>query len=151
MLKETKEEKLIKYVKLYSELKQAKKYILNSHIQKYESFCFFAKIKNRNKIFLPRRVRSLIKNSGSYFICLVSDYSLDFIHSEFNMKTPMELIDFFKENHEEVYCTKVRKTIKISKRAMEKLNLKPNDLVLILPYNSGFIIKNPENCDKSLL
>ena len=147
MKPETKERKLIKYVKLFSDLTSTKKALSTAHINKYGSSCFFAKIKKGNKLILPSKMDSFIKNCGTNFICLLSDDSLDFVHNEFILKTPKKLIELFGEYYEEVYFIKLKKTIKIPKKAIKKLNIKTNDLVLVYIYNSGFIIKKLRETD----
>ena len=148
MRKETRERKLIKYVRFYSELTDTKNILSQVDIQKQlGNSCFFAKIKKKNRIFLPGNVYSLIKNSGVNFICLSGDNSLCFIKNEFSFKAPKKLTDFFKEHYEEVNFIRIKKTIKISRKAIKKLNIKTNDFVLIYIYNSGFIIKKlNESC-----
>ncbi len=138
-----KNKKLMKYIQLYHELNHAKK---NENFWNYKEVYdnkayFFAKLEGRNRITIPASANFFFRNSGNKFISMLSERSLDFIKNEFTYKAPKKLINFFKEDHLEVKCLKIKTTVKLSKAAMRVLKLNKTDTVLITFYNSGFFIK----------
>jgi len=136
-----KDKKLAKYVSLYSELKKAKETGHPPFISSKGALCFFARIKNKNKVHIPASAKGFIKTKSNSFIQLLSDDSIDFIHNEFKFFTPRKLTDFFKENHCEVKCIKIKKNITLSKKALKALKLENNEIILLTVYRSGFFIK----------
>ncbi len=137
----TKNKKLMQYVRLCGELKNAKE---TNHLlcnSSGESICFFACITKKNTLILPALARDMIKSRSSRFISLLCNDSIDFIHNKFSFKVPEELIDFFKERYTDIRCVKIKNKIKLSKKAVKMLNLKNNEIVCVTVYSTGFFIR----------